>query len=111
MSAAERRWSTSCAGAEPMSQLARLADGGQDRVGQLVDGGPATAAHVEDGAERLGHVEDAHPRIDDVTDVDEVPGLQAVAVNRDRLAAERVADEDREHALIRVVDALALSVR
>ena len=53
-----------------------------------------------------GRVEHPHPRLHDVVDEDEVPRLLPVAVDRDRLVAQDVPDEDREDALVRVADAL-----
>ena len=86
---------------------ARLAAGVEDRVGELVDGRLLTAPDIENCSQSVRCIQCMHPRVDDVVDEDEVPRLQPVPVNGDRLATEDVADEDREDALVRVRDALA----
>ena len=78
--------------------------------GELVDRERAPAAEIDDAAARRGRVERAHPSLDDVVDVDEVARLLAVAEDGDRLAAQQVAREDPEHALIRIAEGLARAV-
>ena len=87
-----------------------VAERGDDGVGELVDRERAPAAEIDDLAARRGRVERAHPTLHDVVDVDEVAGLLAVAEDGDRLAAQQVAGEDAEHALIRVAEGLARAV-
>ncbi|MNW17709.1 hypothetical protein D3C71_2169850 [compost metagenome] len=55
-------------------------------------------------------VERADPGVHHVVDEDEVAGLLAVSVDTDRLAADDVAQEDAQHALIGVIHRLPRSV-
>ena len=66
---------------------------------------------LKTAAGRRGYRQRAHPAVDDVVDVDEVARLLAVAEDRDRLAAQQVAEEDAEHALVGIVPGLARARR
>ena len=68
----------------------------------LIDSRPP-AAEIEYAAARRRRVQRANPALHDVVDEDEVARLLAVAEDGDRLAAQHVAREDAEHALIGIV--------
>src|SRR5262249_27987773 len=81
---------------------ARPVKGGQDEVGQLVNG-KTSAAEIEDSPVAGGVFESTRPRLHHVGDIHEVPGLLAVAENGDRLASDHVPQENPQYTLIRIV--------
>jgi hypothetical protein len=89
---------------------AALAESGEDGVEQIADAVLRGRAEVDALTEALRLVDRRHPGLPDVVDVDEIAGLRAVAVQRDRLLREDVGDEDTDDALVRIFEALPRSV-
>ncbi len=83
---------------------------GQDSVDKLVDGLARAGAEVEDLAKGFGIIDRGHPGIDYICDLDKVTGLLAVGMDHAGFAPHGVCNEDRDHALVRVVQALAGAV-
>src|SRR5581483_11787575 len=66
-----------------------------DQLGELADGPLVWVPEVEHLAGPARPEHGAHHALDEVGDVAERPGLAAVAVDRNRLADQRLADERR----------------
>ena len=97
-------------GADHLVAAGRVAERGDDGLGELVDRQRPPAAEVEDAAGRGRRVQCPHPPLDDVVDEDEVARLLAVAEDGDRLATQEVARENAQHTLIRIAEGLARPV-
>ncbi len=69
-----------------------------DRLRQLPDRDLVRVAEVERAGRLVGLAHEAHDALDQIVDVAERAGLVALAVDRDRLAGQRLHDEVRHHA-------------
>jgi len=75
----------------------RVVDQIGDDVGQLADGHGLIAGQVVD-AVLVSVLEAGHDALGEVLDVDEAPGLKAIAGEGQWLSLEGLGDEDRDHS-------------